>query len=45
MLRIILQWDVTLPGRSVHRRVNVTKGKNRANCVTIYESVSSLLQL
>ncbi|KAK3165506.1 hypothetical protein QOZ80_1AG0034020 [Eleusine coracana subsp. coracana] len=35
------EWDVTLPGRSVQSCVNVTKGKDRANCVTIYAANSS----
>lgn len=37
-----LQWDAMLPGRSVQSRVNVTKGKDRANCVTIYVNAKSL---
>ncbi|KAF7023902.1 hypothetical protein CFC21_036331 [Triticum aestivum] len=32
------EWDVTLAGRAVQRRVNLTKGKDRCNCVTAYVS-------
>uniref|UniRef100_A0A453FK09 START domain-containing protein n=2 Tax=Aegilops tauschii subsp. strangulata TaxID=200361 RepID=A0A453FK09_AEGTS len=32
------EWDVTLAGRAVQCRVNLTKGKDRCNCVTAYVS-------
>ncbi|KAE8818730.1 homeobox-leucine zipper protein ROC9 [Hordeum vulgare] len=35
------EWDVTLAGRAVHCRVNLTKGKDRGNCVTAYAPASA----
>lgn len=35
------EWDVTLAGRAVQCRVNLTKGKDRGNCVTTYAPTSA----
>ena len=41
MIKLLLQWDVTLRGRSVQTRVSVAKGKDCGNCVTAYVSSPS----